>query len=249
MSFLLFATVLSTQIPEAAIDHTWGQLMRARHHAGAWSVEVGSHRLAGDWIIVEADEKHAYTPRGGHGRRIHLVSSSSASYCSILPDEHRMHCEITTRSNELYNLHVPAGVDLTTGTHAVDNYVCKNGSCVRRRAGTLVSKTRARTPTLVEAQRLFGRLHQQSIVQALGATLLPRPGLVLRVPYRIVNPIQRIDRRFEQEVIEAEATVELTTSPKPVIVTREVARYVEDCEYSTQAASSCHPQPPTCKRR
>jgi hypothetical protein len=237
MSSLVIATILTTQIPELAVERTWGRLLQAQHHRGTWSVEVGDRRLTGDWIVEDDGRLQLLDLRG---------ERASSTRCVVQAD--RMHCDTQPTSSELYNLTLAEPVALARSTIALDRWECPKGSCRRVHAGRLVIATREITPTVAQAEQVFARVHRMSLERAIGAPLVPTHSLVLKLPYRIETPIGGHAGRFAREVIEAEATIAFERT-KPRITAREVARYVEDCEQSAHAASSCMPKPPLCTRR
>jgi hypothetical protein len=250
MPILAIATILSTQIPDAAIERSWGPIMRAQHHAGAWTVEVGDQRLTGEWITVVNEPGHHARYFGG--KVIHLTSSTGA-YCAISlgGDQHAMHCE----TRDFVNIRLDAhGVDAILAGSALDRYECRDNKCQYYRAGSLTVNARRRTPTLAEAQQLFQRIHQRTIAETLGARVVPGRGLVLRMPYKLETFLGSTATLGKpgissSEVIEVEATIELTMRGTKV-TPRETARYIEDCEVSVHAVTSCSPPPPRqCTRR
>jgi hypothetical protein len=244
-SILVLTTILSTQIPEAAVDRTWGHLMRATHFTGEWHVAIDDRKFSGDWVVVDA---HVSSHRFGMRRWAHFISSTTADYCAIAIDEPgRMTCE---KGTERAHGTIPPDAPITRPV-ALDTTIarnaCERGSCSPVHAGTMRTKLRPRRATTSQAERLFVRIHERTVETAIGATREGTRGLRLRMPYRIVT--QTVTHSFMSrtvEGIEVVATLTLGPTPKAEIVPHEVGRYIEDC---TDRPSGCHPMPPSCTPR
>jgi hypothetical protein len=258
MTLLLLATLVSTATPVKRIDQAWGVLTRSTHLQGRWEITLDDGtRKSGDWIVINRD---TYVTRdfgggGGPHKAIHLVDSKSTTHCAFDAERpSHLYCV----GGGVSNVRIPQGSTLSLdGATPLNTYSCSGGkSCGFAVGGTAKIHVKEVVPSLADEELLFERTTGETLAHWLGATTTRDHGvLVLAMPFRDVTRDQtsRTDAQhlyYGQDIVEATATIRIGPSPRAIAITAdETARYVEDCQTSKHASSSCMMVIPVCKRR
>jgi hypothetical protein len=258
MTILLLAALVSNATPVKRVDQAWGVLTRSTHLRGRWEITLDDGtRKSGDWIVINRD---TYVTRdfgggGGPHKAIHLVDSKSITHCAF----------DAARPSVLYcvgggvsNVRIAQGSTLSLdGTTSLDTYGCSSGArCGFAAGGTAQIHVKEVSPSLADEELLFERTTGKTLAQWLGATATRKQGvLVLAMPFRDVTRDQTSwtdeqHRYYGQDIVEATATIRIGPRPREIAITAdENARYIEDCQTSKHAMSSCMMVIPVCKRR
>jgi len=256
---LVLTAALSLHIPEAAVEHAWGRLVHAPHYTGTWSVTFQGRSFAGDWAVVDQEpSSDPHIPGYGSRRWVHFVSSTTADYCVIDAEGlERLHCSDATRSfdDAFMPAHVKA-VDPTALDTSIMRHAYVGGSVSVQPAGSMRATMRSVKATLSKEQMLFGRIHKQSLANALDARATVTPTeLVLTMPYHATTKRPATleasigaTSRYDQEIVEYQATIRIGPDPTAIAIDAvETGRYVERCEIAGYHGS-CSPPMPRCTR-
>jgi hypothetical protein len=249
---LVLTAALSLQVPQQAVDQSWGQLARSPHHQGSWRVELAGQTFAGDWAVVSVDQ--AWNPGATLGtpqRWVHFASSKTADYCAFaIEDPTHLYCRNAATCREPWNCRsVDARLPERTDADAVAALAVPLRAEVQRDriTGSMRTTLTPVTATLAQEEVLFARIHRRNLAATLAATAIATTTQrVLSMPYKVAEGRTARADGFDQTAVAYVATIRIGPSPTAIAIeTREVKRYLERCTYAPYHGS-CQPQPPTC---